>query len=159
VPKPFNPRELVARIRAVLRRLEPREAERQVVGMDDVRLDPASRSVVRDGTSIELTTVEFDILRALQPPSDRPSTASSSHARSSRVRPSPPSWETTAKGSAQQVWVVRDGAPAAVPVTVGETDGRRTAIVEGKILEGTPVVADVNGASPSSPWRGTGRRR
>lgn len=67
VPKPFNARELTARIRAVLRRLEPRagDRERAVVTVDDVLLDPASRSVLRDGVPVELTTVEFDILRLL----------------------------------------------------------------------------------------------
>jgi DNA-binding response OmpR family regulator len=67
VPKPFNPRELVARIRAVLRRMEPRpgEPERHILSVDDVSLDPASRTVLRDGTPVDVTTVEFDILRAL----------------------------------------------------------------------------------------------
>jgi two-component system, OmpR family, response regulator CpxR len=67
VPKPFNPRELVARIRAVLRRVEARagEPERQTLGVDDVSLDPAARTVRRDGEPVEVTTVEFDILRAL----------------------------------------------------------------------------------------------
>lgn len=67
VPKPFNPRELTARIRAVLRRLEPRGAEalRGVLGVDDVTLDPSARSVVRAGQPVELTSVEFDILRVL----------------------------------------------------------------------------------------------
>jgi two-component system response regulator CpxR len=67
VPKPFNPRELVARIRAVLRRMEPRQGDqdRRALGVDDLRLDPGSRSVVRDGEVVDLTTVEFDILRAL----------------------------------------------------------------------------------------------
>ena len=66
VPKPFNPRELTARIRAVLRRLEGRSSDiRQVLSVDDVSVDPAARTVVRAGVAIELTTVEFDILRAL----------------------------------------------------------------------------------------------
>ncbi len=67
VPKPFNARELVARIRAVLRRLEPRPADgdRRRIGVDDVTLDPASRSVQRDGEGVELTTIEFDILQHL----------------------------------------------------------------------------------------------
>jgi two-component system response regulator CpxR len=66
VPKPFNPRELTARIRAVLRRTEPRVAAgRVVVEVDDVVLDPAARVVHRAGQAVELTSVEFDILRAL----------------------------------------------------------------------------------------------
>jgi two-component system response regulator CpxR len=67
VPKPFNARELTARIRAVLRRLEPRPGDRKraVVGVDDVSLELGARAVMRDGTPVELTTVEFDILRLL----------------------------------------------------------------------------------------------
>jgi two-component system response regulator CpxR len=67
VPKPFNPRELTARIRAVLRRMAPRAQEpgRQPLSVDDVSLDPASRTVRRGGAPVEVTSVEFDILRAL----------------------------------------------------------------------------------------------
>jgi two-component system response regulator CpxR len=67
VPKPFNARELTARVRAVLRRLErPAETRgRAVLSVDDVSLDPASRAVLRGGVAVELTTVEFDILRLL----------------------------------------------------------------------------------------------
>ncbi|MDX2034131.1 MAG: response regulator transcription factor [Blastocatellia bacterium] len=66
LPKPFNPRELVARIRAILRRVEPREApppERVVVA--DVALDHGTRTVRRGEEPIELTTVEFDLLAML----------------------------------------------------------------------------------------------
>jgi two-component system response regulator CpxR len=67
VPKPFNPRELLARIRAVLRRAEPGtvDRERQLLCVDDVTLDPASRTVLRSGQTVELTSVEFDMLRVL----------------------------------------------------------------------------------------------
>jgi DNA-binding response OmpR family regulator len=68
VPKPFNARELTARVRAVLRRLERREdtlARPAVLSVDDVSLDSASRAVMRDGVSLDLTTVEFDMLRLL----------------------------------------------------------------------------------------------
>ena len=67
-PKPFNPRELVARIRAVLRRIdsEPQpqsEAGRLIVG--DIELIPGTRTVLRAGQKIELTSVEFSILETL----------------------------------------------------------------------------------------------
>jgi two-component system response regulator CpxR len=67
IPKPFNARELTARIRAVLRRIEPRadDRDRQVLGVDDISLNPAARAALRNGTPVELTTVEFDILRLL----------------------------------------------------------------------------------------------
>ncbi|MGA9773281.1 MAG: response regulator transcription factor [Blastocatellia bacterium] len=69
--KPFNPRELIARIRAILRRarLEPSEAtapvspERFAVG--DVEMDKGTRIVTRGGEQLPLTTVEFDLLEAL----------------------------------------------------------------------------------------------
>ncbi len=67
VPKPFNPRELVARIRAILRRASPapgtEPGHKLTVG--DVVLDPASRTVRRDGEAIILTSVEFSLLEAL----------------------------------------------------------------------------------------------
>jgi two-component system response regulator CpxR len=63
--KPFNPRELAARIRAILRRTEPQTAERGPVEVNGVMLDPASREVMVDGQKIEVTTLEFDILEIL----------------------------------------------------------------------------------------------
>jgi two-component system response regulator CpxR len=64
VPKPFNPRELAARIRAVLRRVEPRPQSGRVE-VNGVLLDPGSREVFCDGRRVELTTIEFDILEQL----------------------------------------------------------------------------------------------
>src|SRR5438067_3116152 len=64
LPKPFNPRELTARIRAILRRVEPRPADGRVE-INGVALDPGSREVSVDGKPVELTTVEFDILEHL----------------------------------------------------------------------------------------------
>ena len=66
LPKPFNPRELLARMRAVLRRSHGRsEGDTATLAVDDVVLDPGARSVWRDGAAVELTTVEFDILKVL----------------------------------------------------------------------------------------------
>jgi DNA-binding response OmpR family regulator len=69
LPKPVNPRELSARIHAVLRRAPfvvktalTKTTRRIVVG--DIELDPGSRSVWRQHVRLELTSVEFDILRA-----------------------------------------------------------------------------------------------
>ena len=64
VPKPFNPRELVARIRAVFRRLEPKPASARIE-VNGVSLDPGTREVFVDGKPVELTTIEFDILEQL----------------------------------------------------------------------------------------------
>ena len=72
LPKPFNPRELVARIRAIQRRVEPgrerepgsgKAAEKVVVG--DVQLDPGARVVLQRGQPIDLTSVEFALLEVL----------------------------------------------------------------------------------------------
>jgi DNA-binding response OmpR family regulator len=66
LPKPFNPRELVARIRAVLRRVEPQpqgDPGRLIVG--DIELIPGTRTVLRTGQKVELTSVEFTILETL----------------------------------------------------------------------------------------------
>jgi len=66
LPKPFNPRELAARIRAVLRRYEQRPPSTGGrVEINGVALDPATREVLVEGRRIELTTFEFDILEML----------------------------------------------------------------------------------------------
>jgi DNA-binding response OmpR family regulator len=59
--KPFSPRELVARVRAVLRRTDgPKQAQSLAVG--DIEIDPARREVRVSGELTELTTREFDLL-------------------------------------------------------------------------------------------------
>ncbi|SIN70319.1 two component transcriptional regulator, winged helix family [Singulisphaera sp. GP187] len=66
LPKPFGPEELLARIRAVLRRIDnarPIELESLVVG--PIRLIPGARDVLCEGRSVGLTSVEFDVLEQL----------------------------------------------------------------------------------------------
>lgn len=65
LPKPFNPRELVARIRAILRRYESRPAPGSRIEVAGILLDPGTREVSIQGKPIELTTFEFDILEML----------------------------------------------------------------------------------------------
>ena len=67
LPKPFNPRELVARIRAILRRTKPAKADAvpEVLTVGDVELDPATRTVLRAGQPVDLTSVEFNLLEVL----------------------------------------------------------------------------------------------
>src|SRR6266496_5379659 len=66
LPKPFNPRELVARIRAVLRRTQPVESGvRETLVVGDIEMDPATRDVFQDGNNVELTSVEFNLLQVL----------------------------------------------------------------------------------------------
>jgi len=66
MPKPFNPRELVARIRAVIRRYEPRAAApSNRIEVNGVVLDTGTREVAANGKKVDLTTFEFDILEQL----------------------------------------------------------------------------------------------
>ena len=60
LPKPFNPRELLARIRAVLRRGRTSDPDR--LAIDTLVVDCASRQVTRAGGAVELTGKEFDLL-------------------------------------------------------------------------------------------------
>jgi two-component system response regulator CpxR len=71
LPKPFNPRELVARIRAIQRRgetktgdtLQPEPLKRLVAG--DIALDTGTRTVTKKAKTVELTAAEFDLLEML----------------------------------------------------------------------------------------------
>ncbi len=65
--KPFSPRELIARIKAALRRLHQQAGPSQDrIGIyGNLRIDIKSRQAWKDGVLIELTTTEFDILRVL----------------------------------------------------------------------------------------------
>ena len=64
VTKPFSPRELVARIRAVLRRRMPQHAG-NVIELSGVRLDPSALSVTVDGAECQLNPTEYKLLRLL----------------------------------------------------------------------------------------------
>lgn len=64
--KPFNPRELVARVKAILRRAEPRRpAQASSIRIANLIIDPARRTVHIDDREIELRTKEFDLLMTL----------------------------------------------------------------------------------------------
>ena len=64
VAKPFSPKELIARVRAVLRRARPADDARALSG-GPVALDPARHRVTVAGAPVELTAKEFDLLHAL----------------------------------------------------------------------------------------------
>jgi DNA-binding response OmpR family regulator len=67
MPKPFNPRELAARIHAVLRRTAgtSREGKTQsAVALGDIRLDMLSRTAYQKDRQVELTSAEFELLKA-----------------------------------------------------------------------------------------------
>lgn len=71
LPKPFDLDELLARIRALLRRSRPADATLDAAGIDaplvvaDLTLDPATREVTRGGRAITLSKTEFDLLELL----------------------------------------------------------------------------------------------
>jgi len=67
LPKPFNPRELVARLRAILRRasIDENDASGEKLHVEDLEISASSRSVKLDEAEITLTSVEFDLLSAL----------------------------------------------------------------------------------------------
>jgi DNA-binding response OmpR family regulator len=70
LPKPFNPRELIARIRAILRRARAGQDEANMpsapgrFSVGDVEMDKGTHIVTRGGEQMALTTVEFDLLEA-----------------------------------------------------------------------------------------------
>jgi len=65
VPKPFNPRELIARIRAILRRSSSTAASSGPLVNGDIRLDPQSREASFKDIPLNLTSVEFTLLEML----------------------------------------------------------------------------------------------
>ena len=68
VTKPFSPRELTARVKAALRRIKTGTTsgvERSVLSFKHIRLDVGAHTVTVDDAPVELTSIEFDMLRAL----------------------------------------------------------------------------------------------
>lgn len=64
LPKPFNPRELVARIRTILRRASRESSNSSVVIVDSVRLEPSALKVWIDEAEVSVTSLEFSLLEA-----------------------------------------------------------------------------------------------
>ena len=67
VSKPFSPRELVARVKAALRRIrsQPSPADERVLAFEHLRIDTGSRQVWLEDQKIDLTATEFDLLKVL----------------------------------------------------------------------------------------------
>lgn len=68
VTKPFSPRELTARVKAALRRIQARSgtgSEKSVLSFRHLQMDVGARTVTVDENPIELTAIEFDLLKAL----------------------------------------------------------------------------------------------
>ena len=64
LPKPVEPRELAARMRAILRRVAAHTGPRGLA-VNNLRLEPASRRIFQCGTPVDVTSVEYDILETL----------------------------------------------------------------------------------------------
>ena len=65
LPKPFDPGELVARIRAILRRWAAPEPGPTAIVIGDIEIDGGARTTRRKGAPVDLTTIEFDLLARL----------------------------------------------------------------------------------------------
>jgi len=68
LPKPFNPRELTARLRAILRRVNSGDEGNEAGAkfeVDDIEVSPAARTVKIEGKELALTSIEFDLLNEL----------------------------------------------------------------------------------------------
>ena len=65
LPKPFNPRELVARVKAILRRTDPTVRGTRPMEVGDLRIDPRRREAILAGRRLDLRPREFDLLAAL----------------------------------------------------------------------------------------------
>lgn len=78
--KPFNPRELVARVKAILRRYERSIQPSRTVHLGELTIDPASREVTLAGRAVKLRTKEFDLLHtgSASRPSPEPAAATRS---------------------------------------------------------------------------------
>ena len=94
VVKPFGSRELIARIRAVMRRASTRPSEDGPLRVGALVVDPRARRAQVDGRELELTPKEFDLLTAL---------ASDAGAAISRRRLLEEVWETTWYGSSKTI--------------------------------------------------------
>jgi len=65
LPKPFNPRELVARIKAILRRAQPLSEDSEVLELGEIRLDSRTHKAGVNQNELQLTGTEFEILKCL----------------------------------------------------------------------------------------------
>lgn len=65
IPKPFSPRVVVARVRALLRRSETAVAKNKVIRVADLEIDLDGHTVTKNGISVDLTPTEFSLLAAL----------------------------------------------------------------------------------------------
>jgi DNA-binding response OmpR family regulator len=65
ITKPFDPKELLSRVRAVLRRTEGKSSQKNILSIDELHIDTEKRQVLRSKEAIELTPIEFDLLKVM----------------------------------------------------------------------------------------------
>jgi two-component system response regulator CpxR len=65
LPKPFNPRELLARIKAILRRAQPQDSDSRYRRLGAIEVDTRTHRATVDGNPMQLTGTEFEILKSL----------------------------------------------------------------------------------------------
>ena len=114
VTKPFSLDEVVARIRAVLRRTQPLlDDDDAVIRVDDLELDDDAHEVRRGGTVIELSPTEFKLLRYLisTPTGCSPSHRSWTMSGSTTSTATPPLWSPTFPTSAARWTLIRTPRP------------------------------------------------
>lgn len=118
-----------------------------LVNNDDLSLRPGMTATaeITTLTRSDVLLVPNAALRYTPPAAAPKAQAPSSFVGRLMPRPPamPPKSRAPAKGARQQVWVLQDAAPLAVPVTAGATDGRHTEIAEGELAPGTPLIIDV----------------
>lgn len=116
------------------------------VNNDDLSLRPgmtATASIIVDEEK-DMLLVPSAALRFT--PVSRETTPRSSGGLVGRLLPRPPhgasSRNSRGSGSARRVWVLREGRPAAVPVTIGASDGAQTVVTSGDLKEGMTVITE-----------------
>lgn len=65
IVKPYSPREVVARVKAVLRRAGGKPFTQQIIKVDDLSIDPVTRKVIIGDRQVDLTPTEFDLLSVM----------------------------------------------------------------------------------------------
>ncbi len=161
VTKPFSPRELVARVRAVLRRADGSPAREEVLAMGQVRVQVDRRRVHVGDREVPLTATEFALLAHLMraPPGCSPGSSCSARSGATRRRPAPARSTSTSPScapssvTASPIRTVRGTGYAAEPVN----RGTRTAVHAHDGRGARTVGAGAPGAEFRAGTRGAAR--
>ena len=120
------------------------------VNNDDLSLRPGMTATaeITAVTRDDVLLVPNAALRFTPPAEDQPAAASKSGSFVSKLVPRPPghgprkSTNSEPKGAEQRVWVLQDGQPVEVPITVGVSDGRHTEVTGGSLAAGAQVITE-----------------